>query len=106
MVTQCRRALGAALCAACVAAIVAGCARTRDGAAPDARAAKARLPSVASRPTGEQLWSQNCTRCHNARSPRQYSDVQWEIIVHHMRLRANLTGNEERQITSFLQSGD
>ena len=52
--------------------------------------------------SGEELWSNNCTRCHNIRPPTMYSDAQWDVIVHHMRLRANITGAEQRAIADFL----
>ena len=55
--------------------------------------------------TGTQLWSENCTRCHNARPPTYYSGAQWTLVMHHMRSRANLTGEEERKILAFLQAG-
>jgi hypothetical protein len=54
--------------------------------------------------TGAQLWADNCMRCHNGRPPQEFSAKQWEAIVHHMRLRADLTGEETRKITAFLQS--
>src|SRR5262249_50411032 len=41
--------------------------------------------------TGEELWSNNCSRCHNIQPPTRYNDAQWDVIVHHMRLRANIT---------------
>jgi hypothetical protein len=54
--------------------------------------------------SGTQLWSENCTRCHNARPPTYYSGAQWALVMHHMRSRANLTGEEERKILAFLQA--
>ena len=54
--------------------------------------------------SGVQLWSDNCARCHNSRPPEEFSPAQWETIVHHMRLRANLTGEEAREIVKFLQA--
>jgi nitrate/TMAO reductase-like tetraheme cytochrome c subunit len=54
--------------------------------------------------SGEELWSNNCMRCHNIRPPTMYSDAQWDVIVHHMRVRANITGQEQRAIVEFLQS--
>ena len=54
--------------------------------------------------SGEELWSNNCLRCHNIRPPTMYSNAQWEVIVHHMRLRANITGQEQRAIVEFLKS--
>jgi nitrate/TMAO reductase-like tetraheme cytochrome c subunit len=56
--------------------------------------------------SGEQLWSMNCQRCHNFRTPTMYSDAQWDVIVHHMRVRANLTGAEQRAILDFLKSAN
>jgi len=54
---------------------------------------------------GAQLWSENCMMCHNLRSPTTYSPKQWEIVVAHMRVQANLTAEEARKILKFLQSG-
>ena len=54
--------------------------------------------------SGAQLWTDNCMRCHNLRGPETYSAMQWEVAMHHMRLRANLTGQETRKITEFLKS--
>ncbi len=56
--------------------------------------------------TGVQLWSENCTRCHNGRPPEEFSGAQWDVIVHHMRLRANLTGEEAREIVAFLKASN
>ena len=54
--------------------------------------------------TGVQLWADNCGRCHNIRPPEEFSGAQWDVIVHHMRLRANLTGEEAQEIVKFLQA--
>ncbi len=56
--------------------------------------------------SGAQLWGENCKRCHNIASPSDYSDVQWDVIGTHMRLRANLTADEIRKIVEFLQSAN
>ena len=53
---------------------------------------------------GAQLWAQNCGHCHNFRSPNMYSDAQWDVIVLHMRVRANLTAEDHKQILAFLKS--
>ena len=55
---------------------------------------------------GALLWSQNCARCHNLRSPRERSDREWSAIVHQMRVRANLTAEEHRLILRFLQTAN
>src|SRR5204863_7206380 len=54
--------------------------------------------------SGEELWSNNCLRCHNIRPPTMYSNAQWDVIVHQMRLRSNITGQEQRAIVEFLKS--
>ena len=56
--------------------------------------------------SGTQLWAENCTRCHNTRSPATYSDAEWSVAMMHMRVRANLTAEEHRKILEFLQSAN
>ena len=53
---------------------------------------------------GQQLWSENCARCHNMRSPGAYSSAEWQVVMHHMRVRANLTAEEHKAILEFLKS--
>lgn len=77
---------------------------TKDGAPPAAAAAAAGVDGA--EPAGAELWAANCSRCHNLRPPQSFSSAQWETIVHHMRLRANLTGEEARAITEFLQASN
>jgi len=55
--------------------------------------------------SGAQLWAENCIRCHNIRSPSSYSPAQWEVVMMHMRVRANLTPEEHKKILEFLKSG-
>jgi hypothetical protein len=61
-------------------------------------------PSVSEK-SGAQLWADNCIRCHNIRSPSSYSPAQWEVVMMHMRVRANLTPEEHKKILEFLKSG-
>jgi len=56
--------------------------------------------------SGSTLWAQNCRRCHNFRSPSDYSDSEWEAAMFHMRIRANLTGDEYELIREFLKSSN
>ena len=74
-----------------------------------AEAASMGSPSISDDPEtrgGALLWSQNCMRCHNLRNPNERSDREWDVIVHHMRVRANLTAEEHRLILRFLQSAN
>lgn len=50
-----------------------------------------------------RLWEQSCSRCHNLRPAKSFSDAQWEVIVHHMRVRANLTGKQAETIARYLK---
>lgn len=55
---------------------------------------------------GTISWGQNCARCHEMRDPAEFRDDQWRSIVAHMRLRAGLTGQQQRDILAFLQSAN
>ena len=55
---------------------------------------------------GAKLWAENCIRCHNIRNPASLSDRQWEIVLHHMRVRANLTADEHQSILEFLKAAN
>ncbi len=57
---------------------------------------------VAEKP-GALLWGENCIRCHNAPSPSAFSDVQWETIAMHMKVRANLPEDDIIKIVEFLK---
>jgi len=85
------------------AAFLAGC-----NSSPSADAASSQPSFALFGPppdrTGQQLWADTCARCHNMRPPNSFSHAQWEVIVQHMRLRANLTGEEQKKITEFLKS--
>ena len=83
--------------------LLQGCGQS-GAAAPPAAADERNVAPAASSESGAQLWAENCARCHNIRPPQSYSDAQWEAVVMHMRLRADLTGPEQRKITEFLQA--
>lgn len=55
---------------------------------------------------GAQQWADNCSRCHNIRAANELSDDQWITTVFHMRMRAGLTGEETRNILTFLQESN
>ena len=86
----------------CAAAawLVLGCATNKQSG----EVAAGMTPSAAEK-SGAQLWAENCVRCHNIRSPSNYSPAQWEVVMMHMRVRANLTPEEHKKILAFLKSG-
>jgi mono/diheme cytochrome c family protein len=70
-----------------------------------AEGAAAPATKASSRGAG-QIWADNCSRCHNSRSPDTLSDAQWEVAVLHMRIQAGLTGEEQRAVVKFLQASN
>lgn len=50
---------------------------------------------------GSKAWSENCARCHNMRNPTDLRDGLTSLF--HMRVRAGLTGQETRDIVTFLK---
>lgn len=97
--------LGCAIIMAVVALVVGGCQTSPANRAGDSSASATTGVAVSER-TGAQLWAQNCNRCHNFRSPSSYSDAQWQVAMHHMRVRANLTAVEHKKILAFLKSAN
>lgn len=88
---------GIGIIVSCAAVVwLIGCATSKQG---DAAAAGATGKA------GAQLWAENCIRCHNIRSPSNYSPAQWDAVMMHMRVRANLTPEEHKKILEFLKSG-
>jgi mono/diheme cytochrome c family protein len=73
-------------------------------ATPEAPAAGVTRASLVT--TGGTLWGKTCGQCHNLRPPSEYSDAQWAVAVHHMRVRVPLTGQEQRDILAFLQASN
>ena len=54
--------------------------------------------------TGTQLWGENCGRCHNAPGPGEFNNTNWDIVGTHMRIRTNITADEEKKIVDYLKS--
>ena len=106
--TRYRWMLAAGALAAGVAALfVAGCADTpKTETAPPASRTDTKTLSAESGKTGTQLWSDNCSMCHNMRNPAEFSDTQWKVVVNHMRLQGNLTGKEQDKVIEFLQAAN
>ena len=71
-----------------------------------AQAQEAAKPDPAAFARGARLWANNCGRCHNVRDPKELRDDQWKPVMTHMRIRAPLTGAEQRDILLFLQSSN
>ncbi len=88
------------LTATFLAMALAGCGTTGNGTGGD------ELGSFRVEKSGAILWGEHCSRCHNAPDPSAFSDVQWEAIGTHMRIRAGLTADDTRKIIEFLQQSN
>jgi mono/diheme cytochrome c family protein len=55
--------------------------------------------------SGAQLWTLNCSRCHMARNPGEFTAAQWRTIIRHMRVRANLPASQVRELQKYLEAG-
>jgi cytochrome c5 len=64
-------------------------------AKPGAKAASTNQPDV-----GERKFNANCGRCHSF--PQQLSPSLTGTVVRHMRVRANLSAEDEKDILRFL----
>jgi len=53
--------------------------------------------------TGSELYAINCNRCHAERYPTEFNSAQWQTILTHMRVRANLPAKQAREILKYLQ---
>ena len=65
-----------------------------------------KVPEAIANKSGAQLWGENCNRCHNAPSPADYSDNQWDALLNHMKVKAGLTDTEVSKIGEFLKSAN
>lgn len=52
---------------------------------------------------GAKTWAENCGRCHNIRAANELRDDQWITTMFHMRVRSGMTGQETRDVLTFLQ---
>ncbi len=101
--------MSVALAAGCGAAAFIGCSGDGQTTVPSAEVAPAAFApqdNAALENAGARVWARNCIRCHNIRTPASFSDRQWGIIVHHMRVRANLTGEQQEAVLRFLQAAN
>jgi len=96
--------VGGVIGLAVLALLLAGCQVTH--VAQPHQPAGATVGSASTGKGGAQLWGENCVRCHNIRSPSSYNDAEWDVAMHHMRIRANLTAEEHRKVMEFLKSAN
>jgi len=64
------------------------------------------FPEAGNFSNGSKVWADNCNRCHNMRGPKELRDDQWITTAFHMRIRAGLSGQETRDVITFLQASN
>lgn len=55
---------------------------------------------------GATVFAWNCGSCHSERYPSEHTDAEWEVIVTHMRVRANLTGEQADAVLHYLKENN
>jgi hypothetical protein len=53
---------------------------------------------------GAKLWGAYCGLCHHARSGSEFNRLEWDTLLMHMRVRANLPAEDAEAIRVFLRS--
>ena len=87
--------IAAAICTVSIPIVYAG---------PHAVPAAPEKPAVSkSSVSGATLYAINCSRCHQERYPTEFNLSQWNTIMIHMRVRANLPAAQAREILKYLQ---
>ena len=51
---------------------------------------------------GAQVYQDNCSRCHNPRTPADLGPDAWRAVSFHMRVKANLSNREFQALEAFL----
>jgi mono/diheme cytochrome c family protein len=64
---------------------------------------KADAKPAAKKLTGAELYAINCARCHPERYATEFTAGQWQTIMLHMRVRANLPAAQAKEILKFLK---
>lgn len=71
------------------ATVVSACAATQASSAPER--------------SGAELWGRSCQRCHNLPPPTAVHGDEWDVIVFHMRVRANISKEDAEKIAEFMK---
>lgn len=86
---------------AAIIALALGSGFAPNAAADDAKPAAP--PPVVKKLTGAELYAINCNRCHQERYPTEFTSGQWQTIMTHMRVRANLPAQQVKTIVKYMK---
>ena len=56
-----------------------------------------------SEPQGQDLYAIHCARCHAERYPTEFTGAQWQNLMKHMRVRANLPAAQTELVLKYLR---
>ena len=84
---------------------VTGCAGSRGEVKPAEPEVKVAANSTGRKTlSGAELYAINCNRCHPERSAVERNTAEWQTIMIHMRVRANLSAGQANAILAYLQA--
>lgn len=83
-------------------AVCCGLASTLVSAEPKAETKTTAAP-VPKKLTGSELYAVNCNRCHQERYPTEFTSGQWQTLMTHMRVRANLPAKQAKEILKYMK---
>lgn len=96
----------ATTCAAVVTIAFAATAQTPASSSETKVKTATQVTSAKAEPlSGAELWTINCSRCHTARNPAEFTAAQWGTIIFEMRVRANLPAAQARELEKYLKGG-
>lgn len=53
---------------------------------------------------GAKMWFSYCGQCHNARPGGEFNRLEWDTLMLHMRVRANLPARDAEAIRVYLRA--
>ena len=62
-----------------------------------------KAPAAPKKLTGAELYAINCNRCHQERYPTEFTAAQWQTLILHMRVRANLPAAQIKEIVKYMK---
>jgi len=99
-----KRRLAASIGLAAAAAGIFGLFLTAGYAGGDAKSEKPPEKTAETQKlSGADLYAINCNRCHSERYPKEFQASQWQTIMIHMRVRANIPASQAKEILKYLQ---
>ena len=84
-------------------AAAVGCGFVSTLAATEPKADAATPPPAAKKLTGSELYAVNCNRCHQKRYPTEFNSGQWQTLMTHMRVRANLPAKQAKEVLKYMK---